>query len=107
MVSSRVMVVRMVMMRLVMVVMGRVATPAGATVRRIASAGAHGRRPVVVVMQVYQARRRFRDGRTPYRSRRVVAATCVIEPNLLTRRVIAEMLCERSQFTVEELQISK
>lgn len=80
MVSRRVMVVRrMVVMRLVMMVMRRITVSAGAAVGRVTAAGAHGRRPVVVVMvHVHQAAgRRFRDGRTPYRSWRVAATTCV------------------------------
>lgn len=64
------------MVRLVMMVMGRVAVSAGAPVRRVAAAGAHGRRPGAVVVQVHQARGRFRDGGAPYRSRRVAAAAC-------------------------------
>lgn len=43
----------MMMMRLVMVMMGRVAISSGAAVGRVSSAGAHGRRPVVVVVQVH------------------------------------------------------
>lgn len=76
MVRRRVMVMWMMVMWLVMMVMGRVAIPAGATVRRVTSTGAHGRRPAVVVVQVHQARWRFRDCRTPYRSRCVTSTTC-------------------------------
>lgn len=79
MVGRRVMVVRrMMVMRLVMMMMRRITVAAGAAVGRVTTAGAHGRRPVVVVMvHVHQATgRRFRDGWTPYRSRRVAAATC-------------------------------
>lgn len=75
-VRRRVMMVRMVMVRLVMMVMRRIAVSSGASVCRVTAAGAHGRRPSVVMVQVHQTRWRFRDGRAPYRSWRVAATSC-------------------------------
>lgn len=75
MMCRRVVVMCWMMMCLVMVMMGRVAISSGAAVCRVASTGTDWRWPVVVVVQVHQTRRWFRDSRTPYWSRSVAATT--------------------------------
>jgi hypothetical protein len=79
MMRRRVMVVRMVMMRLVMVMMRRIAIATSTAVGRVASAGAYWRRSGAVMVQIHQSRWWLRDGGAPYRSWRVTSTACTIK----------------------------
>lgn len=72
-----VMMMWMMMMRLVMVMMRWVTISACTAVCWVTTAGTHGRRSVIVVMQVHQAWWWLRDSRTPYGSWCIATTTYV------------------------------